>query len=350
MKELIILGFTGLATFILYLFYPNKDVTQMINTIAAFAEDTKVVRDPITKKAYLHIQANGKWSVYEGNSVERINMSRPILKGKGSGIFELKVPHLQHSYFMILSDGNSYILAERHLPMEGGHNFRDLGGYITKDGRSVKWGKIFRSDELSTLTDADLKYLSSIPIISIVDFRSTEEIQKAPDKIPASVQVDYAYSITPGNLTAVTDLSSLMSMDMDSLMQNINILLISDTVSINRYRDFFDLLQHENDVPLLFHCTAGKDRTGMGAALVLSALGVDEQTIMEDYLLSNTYLKEKYAGYIQEYPSLEPLFTVRSSYLQAGLNEIKKKYGSIEKYLTEVLKVDIQKFRDMYLY
>lgn len=307
-------------------------------------------RDKNTKAAYLDIQTAGDWTLYAGPSVDEIDFSNPILNGHDSGSFKLNVPDSIRSYFQLITQDGKAILAERHLPMAGGYNFRDLGGIKNSEGRYVKWGKIFRSDDLSHLTPEDLRYLSSIPLISVVDFRSEQEINVAPDKVPATTHKDYAYSITPGNLTQATDLVKLKSLNMDSLMMEMNVLLVSDSTSIKRYKDFFELLQDSNEVPLLFHCSAGKDRTGMGAALILYALGVDDNTILQDYLLSNTYLEEKYVGYVKQYPQIAPLFQVKPEFLQAGINTIKEKYGSVENYFTDVLNVDINKFREMYLY
>ena len=133
-------------------------------------------------------------------------------------------------------------------------------------------------------------------------------------------------------------------------MMEINVLLVSDSANIKRYKDYFALLQNEKDVPLLFHCSAGKDRTGMAAALTLFALGVDEETIMNDYLSSNIYLGDKYREYIAKYPALRSLFEVKSEYIQAGIKWMKQEYGTVENYLKKVLNVDISKMKEMYLY
>jgi len=136
---------------------------------------------------------------------------------------------------------------------------------------------------------------------------------------------------------------------LDTMMMNLNISLVTEPNIINRYKDFFHLLQNEENVPLLFHCTAGKDRTGMGAALVLYALGADDNTVIEDYLESNIYLKYKYAGYIEQYPNLQSLFEVKREFLEAGIQHIKNEYGTVERYLEEVLDVDIHAFRRKFL-
>lgn len=310
----------------------------------------RITRDKQTKAASFTIDADGDWKLYAGPEVDSIDFSKPILEGDGKGTFSIPVSNTVRSYFQLVTDNGKAILAERHLPMTGGFNFRDLGGFKTTDGRYVKWGKIIRSDDLFHLTDADLTYLSSMPLISVVDFRSDSEVQQAPDKLPQSVTSYYPYSISPGNIAASVDMSSLESLKGDTAMMQINEMLVSDSASIKRYRDYFALLQNEKNVPLLFHCSAGKDRTGMAAALTLFALGVDEETIMKDYLSSNEYLGDKYGEYIAKYPALKSLFEVRAEYIQAGLQWAKKEYGSMENYIEKVLHADTKKLKDLYLY
>ncbi|MDR1504370.1 MAG: tyrosine-protein phosphatase [Prevotella sp.] len=314
------------------------------------SKDAEITYDKESKNTFFKITTDGKWSVYSGNSVEAIDFSHPILSGEKEGIYKLNVCDSTRSYYQLITDKGQAILAENHLPMAGGFNFRDLGGIKTKDGRHVKWGKIIRSDELKKLTEADLKYLSSIPIVSIVDFRSKNEIEHAPDLLPASVNNNIQLSIDPGNLLTLQSLTEATKDQLDTIMINMNILFVSDSLFIERYKEFFKLLQDEKQTPLLFHCTAGKDRTGMGAALILFALGVDEDTIIKDYLASNIYLKDKYAKEIEMHPMLESVLTVKQKYLQTGIDRIKKEYGSVDKYITTVLNVDTIKFRELYLY
>ncbi len=314
------------------------------------SDKVSIVRDKETKSAQLDIQVDGEWTLYSGNSVDNIDFTKPLAKGEGSGTFPLNINDSVRSYFQLVTPHSKVILSETHLPMSGGYNFRDLGGIKTTDGKYVKWGKIFRSDDLHNLTDKDLQYLSSIPLISVVDFRSEEEIAKSPDKLPASVLKDYPYSITPGNLMGAKNLMELSTQQLDSAMMDMNILLVTDTAWINQYKKFFTLLQSEQDVPLMFHCSAGKDRTGMGATLILFSLGVDEDTILKDYLTSNLYLGDKYAEYILKYPNLKPLFEVKAEFLKAGIDRIKKDHRTVENYLKEVLGVDTDKMKSMYLY
>lgn len=313
------------------------------------SDKVKVVRTKTTKDAKIVVGTHEPWSVYAGDRVETIDMSKAILKDNSDGIVELPVSPTERSYFQVISGGNGVIVAERQLPMEGGYNFRDLGGYKTKDGHHVKWGKLFRTDDMHELTDADLSYLASTGIVSVVDFRSPAEVEVAPDKLPSSVENHYPYALTPGDMSSYEELGRASTAHMEKYMQQLNVSLVSAPDYVEVYKKFFALLQDEMKVPLSFHCSAGKDRTGMAAALILYALGVDEEIIFEDYMLSNTFLANKYQDIVEQYPRLKPMFEVRPEFLNAGIKYVKEKHGSVENYLVNVLEVDIEKFRTMYL-
>lgn len=341
----------AIFTFLLTSCNNSKKMNEKINYSGIDISDSvKIERDKSTKKATLKIEVNEPWSLYAGSSIDNIDESKAILEGNKAGNYTLNINDSVRSYFKLITPKSTMILAETHLPMDGGYNFRDLGGIKNKDGRFIKWGKIIRSDDLNKLTDTDLAYLSSIPIVNIIDFRSEEEIAAAPDKLPNSVQQDYKFSITPGNLMAAAKLKNIGVDQVDDLMKELNKLLISDSTSIVQYKKFFELLQNENDTPLIFHCSAGKDRTGMGAALILFALGVDQEVIFNNYLASNYYLADKYSKYINENPNLKSFFEVKREFLQAGIDQMNKEYGSVDNYLTKVLNVDLNKMKEMYLY
>ncbi len=311
-----------------------------------------IIRDKNTKSASLEIKVDTEWSLYAGNTVETINFTKPVAKGKTSGTFPIEgIPTLSRSYFQLVTTEGKAILAERQLPIAGGYNYRDLGGYKTINGQYIKWGKIFRSDDLYNLTDEDLAYLSSIPIISIVDFRSLAEIRKMPDKIPYSVKENYVFSIIPGNMGALISegISKKTPEEYVETVKDIYRVLVTDTIALNQYRRVFNVLKDKNDVPLMFHCSAGKDRVGVALALIMYALGVDEKTIMQDYLFSGFCLKDKYKVIINKSPEILPLFEAREEYLNSTIDEINKNYGSMDNFLINVLQADIPALREMYL-
>jgi protein-tyrosine phosphatase len=235
-------------------------------------------------------------------------------------------------------------IENRILPLEGASNARDLGGYATADGGHVKWSMIFRMGDLNELTDADLRYLEQIPIKTIIDFRDSSEIVSSPDKVPASLVNQFSVPIQPGN---VIDFHRITPEVAPHILEDINKMLVTDFQS--EYKAFFQILMNENNAPLLFHCSAGKDRTGFGSVLFLASLGVDKETIIQDYLLSKKYVEEKYSDFVAANPVLEPLMTVKREYIEAALDLIDKEYGGIGNYLTNYLQVDTLKMRKIYL-
>lgn len=314
------------------------------------SKEVRIEKDKYTKRATLVIEVKEPWRLYYGHTVDSIDYSKVLLTGSGSGVFPLYIDTTSRSYFSLITKNSKTIFAERRLPMAGGYNFRDLGGYRTKDNRFVKWGKLFRSDELSNLTPSDVVYLNSIPITTVIDFRTPAEAKKCQDKLPPSVRFTYPLTISPGNLSNEGIQANLLKKDISAQMELMNKSLVTDLNCIKAYRKFFNILQNGLSAPALFHCTAGKDRTGMPTALLLYALGVDRNTIIYDYMLSKEYVYDKYASFVAKYPRAKNLFTVKSSYLKSGLEEIENVYESIENYLITVLGVNIEKLQRIYLY
>ncbi|ERJ58739.1 tyrosine-protein phosphatase [Sphingobacterium paucimobilis] len=309
------------------------------------------MRDKQADEPILILDVDEKWKLYERRSVDAIDRSKPVAQGEGKGEFALHGKRAYRSYFQLVTPTGTAFIAERLLPMEGGYNFRDLGGMKTADGRFVKWGEVFRTGDWAHLTENDLQYLNSLSLSSIVDFRTEEERKQEPSKKIDQGKV-YNLTIAPGNLSvsSLSDVVRLPKEQLDTMMMDLNRALLTDRESINQYRTFFRLLQNEESLPLAFHCSAGKDRTGMAAALFLFALGVDEDVVLQDYMQSQVFLADKYKKYIDQYPNLEPLLTVKPEYLQSGIVYMKKEFGTVENYLTDVLKVDTAKMKKMYLY
>lgn len=247
---------------------------------------------------------------------------------------------------------------KREVKLEGAINFRDIGGYQTKDGNHVKWGKIYRSAALDKLTDHDLKTLQEKHLALIADFRGPFEVKAAPDKLPAG-----ATRISlPAGSEQIGD-SNYAKVMMKQMANDSSLIgFYSDTRSFkDRYKPMFDdLLSLNADSALLFHCTAGKDRTGIAAALVLYALGVDENTIMQDYLATNYYRtaenERAIAGMVKFYGLDEKMarnmMAAKEEYLNATFASINKQYGSIDKYLQKEMglsKKKLKQLRALYL-
>lgn len=258
---------------------------------------------------------------------------------------------------------------ERIIPLLNTHNFRDLGGYPTVNGQTVKWGKIFRSDKLSQLSDQDQQQLTTLSIQTDIDLRSKEEITAAPDQLPDHIE----YLSNPVFQRDVTDSSKSVDGLSNELrsnplagrhhMQTVYHNMMTSQHAAHAFHTVFEqLLTVNENQSILFHCTAGKDRTGMSAYLILRALGVSAEIAKKDYLLTNTALKNFLNGrqamlraaqrpstLIDNYTAL---WTADPSYLEAARQVIKEQYGSVENYLRSAVgltKNDRADLRKLYL-
>ncbi|MBV8328077.1 tyrosine-protein phosphatase [Chryseobacterium sp.] len=228
---------------------------------------------------------------------------------------------------------------KRKVPMEGAINFRDIGGYTTKDGKNVKWGKIYRSAALNKLTSHDTIKLKQLGIKTVFDFRGPSEIAVAKDNLPKSI--DWTNLPAGSENLGKTMLDISNEKKIDSLVMAIYTDLPNMT---KRYQPVFQQLLTSDD-PILYHCAAGKDRTGIATALVLYALGVPESKIMEDYLASNYYRQGEINKLItiptkngmKAVPKV--MQQVKAEWLEATANAIIRQYGSVEAYLRKEMQV-----------
>jgi protein-tyrosine phosphatase len=256
---------------------------------------------------------------------------------------------------------------DRHVPLSGQPNFRDLGGYVARDGRSVKWRVVYRSGELSQLSEDDVRKLGLLGIKTVVDLRSPEEVAaRGPGRLPSGTALE------PMPIASSDMFKKLIPMLLAGDFSRVPRDLL-DTVNRHLVRDFsaefsglLRVLRDPARRPLVFHCTQGKDRAGFGAAMVLSALGVPWETVVEDYLLSNHYRKaenDKMLGMIRGFAAsqgagfdeesaferVEGLLYVKARSLQAAHAEIVERYGSVDGYLVGGLgcsKEDLEHLRD----
>ena len=305
-----------------------------------------VQRNKSDKEYRLTSLKEGNWEVFAGKSATTIDRTTPVAQGYGKMTCILNnYPTSERMFFTYVWEKNSSTVAsERLLPMEGAYNVRDMGGYRTTEGKTVKWGNVFRSGDLNKLTDNDLSYLANVGIKTIVDFRDEDEKEAAPDKLPSTHLRSYEFPISAGN---VIDMSKITSEEeaAQALIDG-NVFFVEECQE--QYRNFFAELMKEENPPLLFHCSAGKDRAGLASALFLTSLGVDKEVIIAEYLLSAEYVREKYAALVEAMPILAPVFTVKKEYIEAAFQAIDSKYGGIEKFLTENLNVDLSRMKSLY--
>ena len=254
------------------------------------------------------------------------------------------------SFLMVTSSAFAQIAdsSKREVKLQGAVNFRDIGGYETKDGKHVKWGKLYRSADLSRLTDADLNKLNQLSITYIADFRGPSEVQIAPDKIPGKAT---RVSLPAGS--EHTGDSNYMKKMLLSAKDSGLVPFYSDIHALgDRYKPLFaELLTVSKDSAVLFHCTAGKDRTGIAAALILYALNVDDNKILEDYLASDYYRKKEtersikgmMAVYKMDEATARNMMGVKEDYIMATYNAIVAQYGTVDEYLEKVMGITPEK-------
>lgn len=233
----------------------------------------------------------------------------------------------------------------RMLNLSGAYNVRDLGGYPAAGGRRVRWGRLYRAAELGALTKADLDLLDGLGIKTFIDFRRLSEIKDAPDRRPAGLEAAVCLPIDPGDFTAYA--RTIGSGPGAEVMAELYRIMIRDFQE--PFAEFLALAAEPARGPLLFHCAAGKDRTGLAAALLLAALGADRATIFRDYLLSNPGLGDKYAGVLRARPELAPAVAAEASYLAAAFEVIDREFGGLEDFLARRLRADRAALQSLYL-
>lgn len=289
------------------------------------------------------LAGEGPVEIAVGLTPQSIAHNDPVCTVAGTTHVSLHGLGTQRRYVSVgpAGGGSAIMAAERRLPLKGTVNLRDLGGYSTIDGGLTRWGLVFRSDVPYRLTDADLVIVGQLNLRVVYDLRTELERGKAPSALPASVRRE------------------LLAIGEDSKTREVIDVIkgktrVSDEFFVRIYQTIADIdaplfgrlltgLADPSSLPALFHCTSGKDRTGMGAALLLSALGVDEAIVLDDYELSTVYLTERWAAIMR--PRMARLGVDVERYrgaviaprlaMASALAVLRERYGTINSYLVK---------------
>lgn len=234
-------------------------------------------------------------------------------------------------------------VAARSLGLKGAPNFRDIGGYASSDGRHVRWGRVFRSSELSNLTPEDGRKVAGLGLVAVIDLRTREERDRSPSAWlvrPADTYESPKPSLAPVMSTILKDAGTA-----DGARAGIEAFYAQMPDSYQEeYAAFFHRVA-SGEVPILIHCSAGKDRTGLAIALLLATLRVPRGTIMADYALSETLVpplpRQPAANVLGQLPVASQRVLWRSDprYLAAAFRSIDREYGSVEGYVRNGLHV-----------
>ena len=242
-------------------------------------------------------------------------------------------------------------LKGKRLPFHGLLNTRELGGYpVTVDGKpkQVKCGLFYRSGSPENVNAGDKEILQGLGIKTVADFRSEGEKHAVFNLDSVKKKTDLP--IDAGNLMGILSDDEEVSFNPSasgSEKEMLQLYAVLPVEAIPRYRIFFSLLADPANTPILFHCSAGKDRTGVASALLLHALGASRETIMEDYWYSLEYLRPYWEQFLPSRPFMIPYYTVKEIYLEAAFRAIER-YGGLDRYLANELGADIHRLRELY--
>ena len=226
------------------------------------------------------------------------------------------------------------VVVDRSLHLEGASNARDVGGYRTADGHTIRMGQVFRTNALDKLTPSDLAALQQRGVASVDDFRTVVERAMSPDRIPAGAVSNWfdVIGTNPANLPALLDMPSMYT------------LMVSDPGAGRAFHDALANIAH-TDGAVLYHCSAGKDRTGWMTAVLLTLLGVSREDVNADYMLSNQYLTGPRTG-------IAFVDGVEQSWLDTSFATVERLYGGFDNYVRDGLQLsadDIAQLKDKLL-
>ncbi|MCE7040267.1 tyrosine-protein phosphatase [Dyadobacter sp. CY312] len=313
----------------------------------------KTLREPVYvensgKQYTLHVsnpKAVSEIQFYT-NPQSKIKLPRSL----SDSVFTFKNPP-SRLYVDLLSGNDTLLVTNRQVDFKKIVNFRDLGGIKTMDGRTVKWGKIFRSDNLSKLKTSEFEKFNNLNIKSVIDLRTDHEIKGKEDHLPLGVK--YAHMPTvkdnEGEIALLRkkvingEISEQQAID-----KTVGFYHDAGTVNLSSLPGIIGQITTSPDA-VLYHCSAGKDRTGIVSALILSILNVDRATIMQEYLMSNYYRRqktEKLLGKAKlgriikpklDLKAIEVFMSVDKAFLNAFFEVVDKEYGGTDTFVQNQL-------------
>ena len=340
-------------------------VNAQISTQPTLKEEVTVSSDD--KTVTLKFSKKGNYAVYQGSSLESIDWkSAKKINNADSHTFEKN--SLRPYYAVVSQQNDTIIVAERKIPFKKTANFRDLGGIKTKDGRFVQWGKFYRSDAMASFTNEELERYAALNVGKVFDMRSSNEVKKAPNQLPQGVQNIHVPIFEEMHSSMFAGIEEKMKNGTLTEKDAAELLIVGNRKFASEYSEKFKNILHQmlaTDQPVVFHCSAGKDRTGFMSAMILSVLNVDRETIYDEYEMTNFYTKDKIKGMMEQaekgksmFPGMDTktlakLMTVDREFLKAAFDIIDSQFGGIDKYLKNQMGIsdqDRKKLIDTYTY
>jgi protein-tyrosine phosphatase len=240
---------------------------------------------------------------------------------------------------------------QRVIPLLGGRNFRDLGGYTTDEGLRVRWGRVYRSGVLSYLTEGDHRYLRKLGIRVLCDLRTRRERDREPVQWHGQGRIRKHWDYDPNQVSIEEDIYCTGFSAESARQAMVKLYAQLPNRLVHQYRWLFSTLA-AGKLPLVFSCSAGKDRTGVAAALLLRCLGVPSSQVVADFVLTDRVVDLERIYFSAARPALreegrsspprsvrEALLAASPEYLDAAIDQIERDYGSVRGYVRRGLKI-----------
>ncbi len=306
-------------------------------------------------------QIEGIMKLYVSDTPHSFNMSYPcnladIKEGKVTYITQ---DNISRKYFLLsFNDEYFHTIGARSIQMDSVQNLRDIGGYTHKRGKRVtQWGKIYRSGELTSLSDKDIIRINNLKIKTIIDLRGEDEKSLAPNKYPNVKVIPIPIPVKDKDII-------VQRLEEGEIRKGDGVVYMQDTYlrymaeNSEQFGQALKVFLNKENYPILVNCSMGKDRTGFLMAMLLSALEIPEETILEDYTTSNHYINIKHHAKMAQNLNTDAQETItlllhaNESWLELVFNKIKKEYGSTKKFLSEKLQLsekEQEQLKDMLL-
>jgi protein-tyrosine phosphatase len=290
----------------------------------------------------------GNINIYSSQSDSDLSAFTPIKTSNITDqvtVINPSSPDIREFYILKTTSAYSGIIANRIIEMSNIKNFRDMGGYFTRTDQQMKWGKIFRSGDLSSATLYDQERIRRLNIKTIIDFRSDKTAKRYPILVHPNIR-KISLPITPMDDEKINEM-----MDDENLTRSDAIRDVQDSyIGIienfkNEFAEMFNILTDENNYPVLLSGSLGKDRVGLASFFILYAVGIPQNVIIDDYLLSRQTVDiSKIAQNVKTKPeyfqeAVTALMSVNPAYINYSIDYINQKYGSIDNYLEKELKL-----------